>query len=160
MTTGTAKAPATTHRSVTRTDPLRLFRTSLFDEPFTLFRPFAPFAEETLPLSSWAPACDIFETDKQIVVRAELPGMRREDIHVSVEHNTLLLSGERRFEHDTTREHYHRVERNYGEFTRSFSLPHTVAPDRIQATFSDGLLTVTLPKREEALPKQIEVKIN
>ena len=85
--------------------------------------------------------------------------MRREDIRVAVERNTLTLSGERKFEEETKRENYHRVERNYGEFTRSFAFPNTVEPNRIRAEFTNGLLNVTLPKREEAQPKQIEVNV-
>ena len=152
-------APTKTRRSVTWTDPLRLFRTRLSQEPYDLFRHLVPFAEDTLPLTTWTPPCDIYETDAEIVVSAELAGLRREDIHVTVERNALTLSGGRDFVAETKRENYHRVERNYGEFTRSFALPNTVDPNRIRAEFNNGLLTVTLPKREEAQPKQIEVNV-
>jgi HSP20 family protein len=159
MTKGTAVAPATTRHNVAQTDPLRLFRTRLFDEPLTLFRAFAPFPEEDLSLKTWAPPCDIFETEREVVVKAELPEVKKEDVRVAVENNTLTISGERRFEEEVRRENYTRVERNYGEFMRSFSLPTTVDPNRIHAEFTNGMLTVTLPKREEARPKQIEVKV-
>ena len=89
--TGTAMAPTKTRRSVTWTDPLRLFRTRLSQEPYDLFRHLVPFAEDTLPLTTWTPPCDIYETDAEIVVSAELAGLRREDIHVNVERNALTL---------------------------------------------------------------------
>lgn len=158
MATGTATAPTRTHRSVTWTDPLRLFRTRLSQEPYDLFRHLAPFAEERTQPAAWIPPCDIYETDAEIVVCAELPGLRREEIHVTVERNTLTLAGERHFDGETTRD-YHRAERSPGEFTRSFALPNTVDPNRIHAEFNNGLLTVSLPKREEAQPKQIEVNV-
>jgi HSP20 family protein len=162
MTTGTAMAPAKPEKPMPWTDPFRLFRnrpTRLLDEPFSLFRAFAPFFEENLPLTTWTPLCDVFETPKEIVVKAELPGVQKEHLHVNIENTVLTLRGERAFEEETTRESYHRVERNYGEFMRSFTLPTTVDPNRIHAVFNDGVLTLRLPKREEALPKQIEVKV-
>jgi HSP20 family protein len=158
MATGTATAPTRTHRSVTWTDPLRLFRTRLSQEPYDLFRHLAPFAEERPQPAAWTPPCDIYETDAEIVVCAELPGLRREDIHVTVERNILTLAGERHFDGENTRD-YHRAERSSGEFMRSFALPNTVDPNRIRAEFNNGLLTVSLPKREEAQPKQIEVNV-
>jgi HSP20 family protein len=124
-----------------------------------LNRLFEPFAEETLPLTTWVPSCDIYETDKEIVVKAELPGLKKEDVFVSLENNVLMIRGERKFEEDVKRENYHRVERTYGEFLRSFTLPTFIDANKILAEFKDGLLMVTLPKREEAKPKQIEVKI-
>jgi HSP20 family protein len=159
MATGTAKTPTRNHRSVTWTDPLRLFRTSLSQEPYDLFRHLAPSAEETPRPAAWTPPCDIYETDAEIVVCAELPGASREDIHVTVESNTLTLGGERPFVGETTRDNYHRAERSPGEFMRSFALPNTVDPNRIRAEFNNGLLTVVLPKREEAQPKQIQVNV-
>jgi len=158
MATGTATAPTRTHRSVTWTDPLRLFRTRLSQEPYDLFRHLAPFAEERPQPAAWTPPCDIYETDAEIVVCAELPGLRREEIHVTVERNILTLAGERHFDGENTRD-YHRAERSSGEFMRSFALPNTVDPNRIRAEFNNGLLTVSLPKREEAQPKQIEVNV-
>lgn len=159
MTTGTSMAPTRTHRSVTWADPLRLFRTRLPQEPYDLFRHLAPSAEERPRPAAWTPPCDIYETDAEIVVCAELPGARREDIHVTVERNTLTLGGERPFAGETTRDHYHRAERSPGEFMRSFTFPNTVDPNRIRAEFNNGLLTVVLPKREEAQPKQTQVNV-
>jgi HSP20 family protein len=144
---------------VTGTDPLRLFRTRLSQEPYDPFRHPAPSAEDTLPPATRTPPCDIYETDAEIVVSAGLPGLSREEVRVTVERNTLTLGGERAFVAETGRENYHRVERSSGEFTRSFALPNTVDPNRIRAEFNNGLLTVLLPKREEAQPKQIEVNI-
>jgi HSP20 family protein len=121
--------------------------------------PLTPFAEEALPLMEWAPPCDIYETDREIVVKAELPGLKKEDVLVSVENNVLTIRGERKFAEEVKRENFHRVERSYGEFLRSFTLPAYVDANKTLAEFKDGLLTVTLPKREEAKPKQIEVKV-
>jgi HSP20 family protein len=143
-------------------DPFRLFPnrpTRLFEEPITVFRPFLPF-EENLPLAAWTPPCDIYETEKEIVLKMELPEVKKEDVHVTMENNVLTLRGERKFEEKVDRENYHRVERNYGEFLRSFTLPTFVEGDKIVADFKDGVLTVNLPKKEEARPKQIEVKVN
>jgi HSP20 family protein len=130
----------------------------LLEDPFTAFRPFLPI-EETLPFTTWTPPCDIYETEKEIVLKMELPEMKKEDVHVTLENNVLTLRGERKFEEKVDRENYHRVERNYGEFLRSFTLPTFVEGNKIFAEFKDGLLTVTLPKNTAAIPKQIEVKV-
>jgi HSP20 family protein len=108
----------------------------------------------------WVPAVDIFETGKQeLVLKAELPDMKREDIQVVFENNTLTLKGERKFESDIKQEQFHRVERAYGTFSRSFSLPSTVDATRIGAEYKNGVLTVTLPFREEAKPRTINVEV-
>jgi HSP20 family protein len=108
----------------------------------------------------WVPAVDIFETGKQeLVLKAELPDMKREDIQVVFENNTLTLKGERKFEGDIKQEQFHRVERAYGTFSRSFSLPSTVDATRIAAEYKNGVLTVTLPFREEAKPRTINVEV-
>lgn len=160
MTSGTYLAPKSTFRNWLASDPFRMFenRARLFEGPFTLFRPFAP-VEETLPLLAWNPPCDIFETEKEMVFKAELPGFKRENVHVTVENNVLTLRGERKFEEETDRDRYHRIERNYGEFMRSFTLPPYIDPQKIHAEFKEGVLAMTLPKREEAWTKQIEVKV-
>jgi len=160
MTSGTALAPAKSRLTVPRTDPLRLFRTRLFQDPYDLFRAFAPFPEEELSPRTWSPPCDIFETEKEVVIKAELPEVKKEEVSVSVGNNILTLGGERRFEEEVGRENYTRVERNYGEFMRSFTLPNTVDPNRVRAEFNNGMLTVTLPKREEAQPRQIRVDVS
>ena len=144
-------------------DPFRLFPNRmehLFEEPLAIFRSSLPTEDNYLPLKTWTPACDIFETDKELVIKFELPEVKKEDVEVKVEQNVLTLRGERKFEEKTDRENYHRVERRYGEFLRSFNVPLYVDAAEINAEFKDGVLTVTLPKNEEARPKQITVKVN
>jgi HSP20 family protein len=107
---------------------------------------------------TWAPAVDIYEThDREYVVKADLPEMKREDIAVTFENNVLTLSGERKTEFDADNGTFYRSERGYGRFTRSFTLPPTVDGNRISATYKEGVLTVRVPLRDEARPKQIEV---
>jgi len=115
--------------------------------------------EEDGSLALWAPAVDVSETDDAIVFRAELPGLGDQDVDVQVSENVLTLRGERRFQGDEKTERYHRVERAYGTFSRSFSLPATIERDQIAAEFSRGVLTVTVPKREETKPRQIKIAI-
>jgi HSP20 family protein len=109
---------------------------------------------------TWAPAVDIYEQGGDIVLKAELPGVQPKDVDIRVENNTLTLRGERRLDQEVKREQYHRVERSYGAFTRSFTLPTVVDTEKIKADFRDGVLRVTLPQREEAKPKQIAININ
>ncbi|MBS1806582.1 MAG: Hsp20/alpha crystallin family protein [Acidobacteria bacterium] len=135
-------------------DPFRQFR-RFFGETFD---PFAG-TEENWSLTTWAPACDIFETENAIVLKAELPEVKTEDVKVTLENNLLTIRGERKFSTETKKENYHRVERSYGEFMRSFTLPNIVDPNKINAEFKEGMLTVTMTKREEAKPKQVEVKV-
>jgi HSP20 family protein len=107
---------------------------------------------------SWVPAADIYETaDKDVVVKIELPDVKREDIKVTVENDTLTIAGERKFDATVSREQYQQIERGYGAFERSFALPTTVDAGRVGATYQDGVLTVTLPRREETRPRQIPV---
>jgi HSP20 family protein len=107
----------------------------------------------------WAPSVDIFEHEGNLVLRAELPGIEPKDVDVRVENNVLTLRGERKFESEVKREKYHRVERAYGTFSRSFTLPNVVDTEKIKAEYKDGVLQVTLPQREEAKPKQIQVAV-
>jgi HSP20 family protein len=107
----------------------------------------------------WAPSVDIFENDGNLVLKAELPGIEPKDVDVRVENNVLTLRGERKFESEVKREKYHRVERAYGTFSRSFTLPNVVDTEKIKADYKDGVLQVTLPQREEAKPKQIQVSV-
>ena len=108
----------------------------------------------------WVPPVDIYENGKQeLVLKAELPDMKREDIHVVFENNTLTIKGERKFENEANKEQFHRVERAYGAFSRSFSLPSTVDASRIGAEYRNGVLTVTLPFREETKPRTINVEV-
>jgi HSP20 family protein len=116
--------------------------------------------EEVSGRGSWMPPVDIYETaDHAVVLKAELPGLKREDIDLTVENNTLTIRGERRKEDGIADDRYHRVERSFGPFLRSFTLPPTVDPGRVRAEYRDGVLTVTLPTREEARPRQIQVNV-
>jgi len=115
--------------------------------------------EEEWSLGSWAPAVDIFEQDGDIVLKAELPGVDPKDVDVRVENNVLTLRGERKLDNEVQKENYHRVERAYGSFSRSFTLPSVVDTEKIKADYRDGVLRVNLPKREEAKPKQISISV-
>src|SRR5262245_27208662 len=113
--------------------------------------------DESSATTTWSPAVDIFETEGEIVVKAELPGMERKDITLNLERNVLTLKGERRFEKETKDENYHRIERSYGGFSRTFSIPATVAEEKIHAEYKEGVLKIVLPKKEQAKPKQIRI---
>ena len=130
----------------------------MMDEPLSVLRPKLPMDENYWPIRPWTPACDIFETDNEIVLKFELPEIKKENVKITMENHVLMLRGERKFEEETNRENYHRVERHYGEFMRSFTVPMSVDATKISAEFKNGVLTVTLAKREAAA-KQIDVKI-
>jgi HSP20 family protein len=116
--------------------------------------------DDVMTRGAWVPPVDIFESgNKELVIKAELPAMTREDIDVTVENQTLSIRGEKKFNHEVKDEQYHRVERTYGAFSRSFTLPSTVDVTKVAAEYKDGVLTVTLPLREEAKPKQIKVEV-
>jgi HSP20 family protein len=108
----------------------------------------------------WTPACDIYEDDEAVTLRFELAGVDPKDVDVRFEKGVLTVKGERRLEREDERENYHRVERSYGTFTRAFSLPATVDPERIKAETKHGVLNVTLPKKAEAKPRPIQVKVS
>jgi len=125
------------------------------------FRGVARGAEdEGLTSGSWAPAVDIFEQEDRIVLKAELPGLDPKDVDIRVENNTLTLRGERRVENEVKQEDYRRVERSYGTFSRSFTLPSVVDREHIKAEFQNGVLNLTLPKKAEAKPRQISINVN
>lgn len=115
--------------------------------------------EEGFASAMWAPAVDIYETDEAVVVKAEVPGVDRDNVAIEVKDGILTLKGERKFEKEVKEENYHRMERSYGTFVRSFSVPASVDPDKITARLRDGVLEVTLPKVEKAKPKQIKVEV-
>ena len=144
--------------SMIKYDPFRELK-SLQDEMNRLFMTSVPrgFGNEDLASGGWAPSVDIFETETEIVLEAELPGMKRDDFEVSIENNVITLKGERHFEKQDEGDNYHRVERAYGSFTRSFSLPRTVSAESTAADFKNGILRVTLPKKEEARARKIEI---
>jgi HSP20 family protein len=145
--------------SIVRYDPFRDLRT-LQEEVNRLFTGnlARTFDDEGIARGSWSPSVDIYENKDQIVLEAELPGMKREDFDVSVENNVITLRGERQFEKKDESDHYHRVERAYGSFTRSFTLPNTVSTEGATADYRNGVLRVTLPKREETKARRIEIK--
>ena len=110
-------------------------------------------------LTSWAPAVDIFENEHELVVKADLPDVKPEELDIRVENNILTIRGERKFEKKVDEKNYLRLERSYGSFARSFALANTVNSEAIKADYKDGVLTLTIPKREEAKPKQIKVSV-
>jgi HSP20 family protein len=121
---------------------------------------FANLENEALN-QAWVPAVDIFETDAHdVVIKAELPDVKKEDIGVTFENNVLTLTGERRLEHSVKREQFQRVERRFGSFSRSFTLPASVDAGQIAASYKDGVLTIRLPRREEAKPRQVVVNVD
>src|SRR5947209_4523308 len=143
--------------SIIRYDPFRDLR-ALQDEVNRLFTGnMARFDDEGIARGSWSPSVDIYENKDQIVLEAELPGMSREDFDLSVENNVITLRGERHFEKKEDTDNYHRVERAYGSFLRSFTLPNTVTAEGANADYRNGVLRVTLPKREETKARRIEV---
>ncbi|HYG11713.1 MAG TPA: Hsp20/alpha crystallin family protein [Pyrinomonadaceae bacterium] len=144
--------------SITRYDPFRDLR-MLQDEVNRLFSSnlSRSFGDEGIARGAWAPTVDIYENKDQIVLEAELPGMNREDFELSIENNVLTLRGERRFEKRDESDNYHRVERSYGSFTRSFTLPQTVSPENVAAEYKNGVLRVVLQKREEVKARRIEI---
>ena len=107
----------------------------------------------------WSPAVDIFESEDALTLRADLPDVKLEDIDVRVENQTLTVSGNRKFERDDKVKGYHRIERSYGEFVRSFAVPSTVETDKVSADYKNGVLTITLPKKEAAKPRQVKVAV-
>jgi len=115
--------------------------------------------DDELSARTWAPAVDIYETEGNLVVKAELPGVDPKQVEVRVEDNTLYLKGERKFENEENKQNYQRVERAYGTFVRSFALPGSVESDKVAAEYNDGLLTITIPKREEAKPKTVKINV-
>jgi len=114
---------------------------------------------EELREGIWQPPVDIYEDENSVVIKAELPGVDQKEIDIRIEDNTLTLRGERKHSQEVKKENYHRVERFYGTFQRSFSLPHTINQEQVKATCEHGVLTITLPKREEKKPKQINVEV-
>ena len=144
--------------SLIRWDPFRTLPTlqdqvnRLFDTAFT-----RPGDDSTL--TTWAPAVDIYENENELVLKADLPEVSEKDLDVRIENNMLTLRGERKFEREVKEENYLRVERAYGSFSRSFSLPNAVDAEKIKAEYRNGVLTVTMPKRAESKPKQVKVSV-
>jgi HSP20 family protein len=145
--------------TIARLEPFRGLST-LQDQFNRLFNESSRNHTEESALTTWAPAVDIYETPNELVVKADLPDVNEKDIDVRVENNLLTIRGERKFEKSVSEENFLRVERTYGSFSHSFSLPNTVNAEAIGAEYKNGVLTVTLPKREESKPRQVKVTVN
>ena len=137
--------------SLTHFDPLANMR--LFEDAFTRLW------SEPNENRPWTPAVDIYETENELVLKADLPEVSLKDIDVRVENQTLTIAGERKFEKDEAQKGFHRIERSYGKFVRSFAIPNVFNTDSISAEFHNGVLSVTLPKKEAAKPRQVKVEV-
>ncbi|MDR3720038.1 MAG: Hsp20/alpha crystallin family protein [Candidatus Acidiferrales bacterium] len=144
--------------SITRFDTFQGL-SGLQEQVNRLFDTSFPGRSDNSALTTWAPAVDIYETENELVVKADLPDINEKDLDVRIENNTLTIRGERKFEKKVTEDNYLRVERTYGSFSRSFSLPNTVNSEAIKADYKNGVLTVELPKRAESKPKQVKVNV-
>lgn len=147
--------------AIVKYNPLRELRTmqEQMDRLLNLSWGAPEFSGEELKEGMWQPAVDIYETAESIVIKAELPDVDQKDIDVRIEDNTLTIKGERKHESEVKKENYHRIERYFGTFQRSFKLPGTVNQEGVTATCEKGVLTITLPKKEEVKPKQISVEV-
>ncbi len=144
---------------LTRWEPFREFAT-LQDRMNRLFREsFSEGRDESLTTSTFAPAVDVYEDEHKVTLKVEVPGIEEKDIDVRIENNTLTVHGERKIEKEEKEENYRRVERQYGAFTRTFTLPSTVDSEKVAADYDKGVLKITLPKKAEAKPKQIKVNV-
>ena len=143
--------------TINRFEPFR--GATLQDQINRLFHEAFDRSSEEASITTWAPAVDIFETQQELVVKADLPDIKPEELDIRVENNILSIRGERKFEKKVSEDKYLRVERSYGSFSRSFSLANTVNAEAIKAEYKNGVLTLTVPKREEAKPKQIKVNV-
>ncbi len=145
--------------AIIRWDPFREMSTlrermnKLFEDTFT-----GRGEDKELVSSAWAPAVDIYENENEIVLTAEIPGINEKDVEIKIEDNTLTLKGERKFEKETKEENYHRIERSYGSFYRAFTLPHSVDTEKVEAVHENGVLKITMPKRQELKPKTVQIK--
>ena len=137
--------------SITHSDPLANLR--VFEDAFTRL------LSEPRAGRPWSPAVDIFETENELVLKADVPDIALQDIDVHVENQTLTLSGERKFESQDNSKGFHRIERSYGQFTRNFSVPTTVDAEKVSAEYHNGVLTVKLPKKEAAKPRQVKIAV-
>jgi HSP20 family protein len=142
---------------ITRIDPFRELST-LQDRFNSFFENFAEASgKEQLAAGNFVPPVDVYEDEHSLVLKLEVPGMNEEDLNVSLENNTLTVNGERKFEKEEKEENFHRIERRYGSFARTFRLPNTVDAENVNAGYDKGILKITLAKRAEAKPKQIKV---
>jgi len=144
--------------AITRWDPFRELST-IQDRMNRLFQESYGGQDQELSTSAFAPPVDVYEDEHSIMLKVEVPGIDEKDIDIRLENNTLVVRGERKFEKEEKEENYHRVERRYGSFVRSFSLPNTVDTENVQATYDKGVLKIALAKKAEAKPKQIKVSV-
>ena len=143
--------------TISRFEPFRTH--SLQEQIGRLFNETFERSSDESSITTWAPTVDIYETEHELVVKADLPDIKPEELDIRVENNILTIRGERKFEKKVNESNYLRVERSYGSFSRSFSLANTVNTEAIKAEYKNGVLTLTVPKREEAKPKQIKVNV-
>lgn len=137
--------------TITRIDPFR--------ELASFFGSFEPTGKDQLATGSFVPAVDIYSDEQNLVLKLEVPGVNEEDLNVSVENNTLTIQGERKFEKEEKEENFHRIERRYGSFSRTFKLPSTIDAEKVEAGYEKGILKITLGKKAEAKPRQIKVGV-
>jgi HSP20 family protein len=145
--------------AITRWDPFRNL-SALQEQVNRLFEGSLPTQGDNSALTTWAPAVDIYETENELVLKADLPDINEKDLDVRVENNMLTIHGERKFEQKVKEENYLRIERSYGSFSRSFSLPNTINMESIKAEYKNGTLTVEMPKRAESKPKQVKINVS
>ena len=144
--------------AITRWDAFHNLST-LQEQVNRLFEGSSPRRSDQSALTTWAPAVDIYETENELVLKADLPDVNEKDLDIRIESNILTIKGERRFEEKVKEDNYLRVERTYGSFSRSFSLPSTVDSGSIKADYKNGVLTVELPKRAESKPRQVKINV-
>lgn len=144
--------------AITRRDPF-LNLSSWQEQVNRIFESAFPGHADSSALTTWAPSVDIYETENELVLKADLPDVNEKDLDIRIENNMLTLRGERKFEQKVKEENYLRIERTYGSFSRSFSLPNTVNTEAIKAEYKNGVLTVEMPKRAESKPKQVKVNV-
>lgn len=145
--------------TIMRWQPFRNL-SSLQEQVNRLFESNFPSRGSESTLTAWAPAVDVYETENELVIKADLPDVSEKDLDVRVENNMLTIHGERKFEQKVKEENYLRMERSYGSFSRSFSLPNSVNTEAIKAEYKDGVLNITLPKRAESKPKQVKIAVS
>lgn len=144
--------------AITRRDPF-LNLTNWQDQVNRIFESAFPGRTDSSTMTTWAPAVDIYETENELVLKADLPDMNEKDLDIRVENNMLTVRGERKFEQKVKEDNYLRIERTYGSFSRSFSLPNTISTENIKAEYKNGVLSVEMPKRAESKPKQVKINV-
>ena len=130
-----------------------------FRELASFFGSFEPSGKDQLATGTFVPAVDIYSDEQNLVLKLEVPGVNEQDLNVSVENNTLTIQGERKFEKEEKEENFHRIERRYGSFSRTFKLPSTIDAEKVEASYEKGILKITLGKKAEAKPRQIKVGV-